>query len=262
MGAGQYARELEVARRAADHASQLIAEHSTRARESWDKAEDHPVTKTDLEANERILQAIRTAFPNDAIRSEESGATAAQPGERVWLIDPLDGTKEFIAGIPEFAVSVALTVAGEPVVGVVQQPLTGECFWGALGSGAWLGEERICVTTRATLAQSSVLTSRTETSRGQLDPYKNDFAALRPLGSAALKLAWVAAGRADLWLSLAPKNEWDVCAGDLLVREAGGIFVRLETGPRRYNLADSLMTPPLAAGSADLVAALRERCAS
>ena len=95
-----------------------------------------------------------------------------------------------------------------------------------------------------------------------MDPYKELFKEVRPLGSVALKLALVAAGRADFWISAAPKSEWDVCGGDLLLREAGGTFVTLATGPRRYTQAAGPPQPLMAAGPQRLVDAFRERSAS
>jgi myo-inositol-1(or 4)-monophosphatase len=255
-----YESEVAAAREAADAAAKIIARRSQGSRESWDKAEDNPVTLADLEANRAIETTLRAAFPEDAILSEETRDSPARFGyERVWIIDPLDGTKEFVQGIPEFAVSIALALQGEPVVGVVQQPLTGECFWGARGEGAWLGGERVSVIPAAPLEQSKVLSSRTEMKRGQVDRYRDWFAEIQPVGSVALKLALVAAGRSHGWLSLAPKSEWDVCAGDLLVREAGGRFETWDRGVRTYNQENLLLNPPMAAGAPGWVAALRGR---
>jgi myo-inositol-1(or 4)-monophosphatase len=252
--------EVAVAREAAAAAGELIAAFARGARESWQKAEDSPVTHADLEANRAIRERLARAFPDDAILSEETQDSAERVrAERVWIIDPLDGTKEFIAGIPEYAVSIALAVRGEPAVGVVLEPSGGECFWGAQGRGAWLGAERLRVAADVPLSASRVLSSRTEMSRGQVDRYAGWFGEMVPVGSAALKLAWVAAGRAHGWLSVAPKSEWDVCAGDLLVREAGGAFEASEGAARRYNQRDVLLAPPMAAGSHAWLAGLRAR---
>ena len=169
------------------------------------------------------------------------------------MVDPLDGTKEFIEGVPQFAVSIALVLRGEPVVGVVAHPPSGECFWGAQGLGAFAGEQPLGISTTARLSDAVALVSRTEQRRGQLSRWSDWFRELRPVGSVALKLAWIAAGRGDLWLSAAPKSEWDVCAGDLLVREAGGRLVCSASGPRVYNQRDVLLEPPMLAGPPALV---------
>ena len=139
-------RALAVAREAALAAGEIIARHSAGDRESWDKAEDNPVTQADLEANRAILEVLRSAFPEDPVLSEESRDSRARQGrDFVWVIDPLDGTKEFVAGIPEFAVSIARVFRGEPVVGVVHPPLSGECFAGARGLGATCNGDRLSV---------------------------------------------------------------------------------------------------------------------
>ena len=258
----EFERELAAAREAARVAGEIIARHGRSDRESWDKAEDSPVTRADLEANEAIQGVLSKSFPEDAILSEE---TRDSPGRldarRLWIIDPLDGTKEFIQAIPEFAVSIGLALEGEPVLGVVYQPLTRECFWGCRGAGAYLDDAPTRISSVGRLDQAVVLSSRTEMSRGQMDPYRELFKQVRPVGSVALKLALVAAGRADFWISAAPKSEWDVCGGDLLVREAGGTFVTLAEGPRHYNQADVLLQPLMAAGPLTLVDAFRERSA-
>ncbi|MFQ5515685.1 MAG: inositol monophosphatase family protein [Myxococcota bacterium] len=247
-------RESEVAREAARAAGAIIADHGRGARESWDKTEDNPVTHADLEANKAIVRLLREAFPKDSILSEETRDSSERlAAERVWIIDPLDGTKEFIAGIPEFAVSVALVVRGDPVVGVVYQPLTDECFWGRAGGGAHLGKKRLRVSRLQDLGRATVLSSRTEMKRGQMDPFAELFGRFQPIGSVALKLAYIAAGRGDLWISAAPKSEWDVCGGDLLVREAGGTFRTLAGGVRTYNQSDVLLQPLMAAGPPRLV---------
>jgi myo-inositol-1(or 4)-monophosphatase len=249
-----------VARDAALAAGEVVARHAEGDRASWEKAEDNPVTQADLEANGAILEIIEAAFPEDAILSEETkDSEERRRAERVWIVDPLDGTKEFIARIPEFAISVALAIRGEPAVGVVYQPLDHDCFWAARGAGGHRNGERLRISPVRQLEQCVLLSSRTEMSRRQIDPYKDWFREVRPIGSVALKLAWIAAGQGDFWISAAPKNEWDVCAGDLLVREAGGVFVTLEAGSREYNQRDTLLRPLMAAGSPELVQAFGER---
>ena len=253
-------RALDVACEAALAAGEIIVRHAGGDRESWKKAEGQPVTRADLEANQAILEVLEAAYPEEPVLSEETRDNGSRrEHESLWIIDPLDGTKEFVAGIPEFAVSIARVFRGEPVVGVVYQPLSRECFAGARGRGARCNGERLSVSAVTDLEHAFVLSSRTEMERGQLQPYAGWFREVRPVGSVALKLAWIAAGRGDLWISAAPKNEWDVCAGDLLVREAGGTFVTLGEGPREYNQADLLLRPPMAAGPRVLTEAFGQR---
>ena len=245
---------MTAAREAARTAGEIIARHAAGAREFVDKRPDSPVTRADLEADEAIRERLHRSFPDDPILSEETRDTPArQAAERIWVVDPLDGTKEFIEGLPQFAVSIALVLRGEPVVGVVAHPPSRECFWGAQGEGAFAGEQPLGISSTTCLSDAVALVSRTEQRRGQLSEWSGWFRELRPVGSVALKLAWVAAGRGDLWFSAAPKSEWDVCAGDLLVREAGGRLVCAANGPRIYNQRDVLLEPPMLAGPIALV---------
>ncbi len=256
-------RETEVAREAARAAGEVVALHFERSRESWEKSADNPVTAADLEANRVLIEVISGALPDDAILSEESTDEADRLSrERVWICDPLDGTKEFVAGIPEFSVSIALTHGGTPVVGAIYHPLTRECFWAARGQGAYLDKEPLHIRDGRKLSESVVLVSRTEASRGQLNACEEWTREIWPMGSVALKLARVAAGEADLWVSVAPKREWDVCGGDLIIREAGGVFATREAASRRYNASDLLLKPPMAAGSQELIDSFLERAAA
>ncbi len=253
-----FEREAGVAREAALAGGEVIARHAAAGRRAaTEKSADNPVTAADLEANAAITAILRRAFPGDAILSEETADDSTRLGaSRVWVIDPLDGTKEFVAGVPEFAVSVALVVDGRPVAASLYQPITRECFHAWRGGGAWLDGERLAVSRQTELAKSVLAASRTETGRGQLDAVRARFARVEAIGSVAWKLAVIAAGRVDVWLSLAAKHEWDVCAGDLIVHEAGGTFRELGRGVRRYNSADVLLAPPLAAGPEALVSQL------
>ncbi len=256
-----FEREADVARDAALAGGEVIARHaSAERRASWEKSDDNPVTAADLEANAAIRRVIQGVFPEDAWLSEETADDAARLGaERVWIVDPLDGTKEFVEGVPQFAVSIALALRGRPVAACVYQPTTRECWSARLGGGTRLDGTAVSVTKSARLAESVMLSSRTEMKRGQIEAFRDLFARVEPVGSVALKLALVAAGRADLWISAAPKSEWDVCAGDLLVREAGGTFLELARGERAYNQVDVLLQPLLAAGPERLVEEFRRR---
>lgn len=255
-----YERELEVALEAAREAGAILARHYAGERKHWEKSEDNPVTRADLDSDRAISARLRAAFPEDALLTEES---AADPGRtrkrRVWIVDPMDGTKEFIQKIPEFAASIALVEDGEPVVGAIHNPASGVSVWARRGGGTFRDGERVSVSGVTRLEDAVVIASRTEISRDQFAPYEGWFRELRPVGSIAWKLACIAAGEGDLNVSVAPKNEWDVCAGDLLVREAGGVYLAFDGSRRTYNRPDPLIDRGMAAGPPALVEAFCER---
>jgi myo-inositol-1(or 4)-monophosphatase len=265
-----YARELAVALEAASEAGAILLRHYAGASEHWEKSEDNPVTKADLESDRAIVARLQAAFPDDAILSEETAADPARTSRRrAWIVDPMDGTKEFVQRIPEFAASIALTEGGEPVVGVILNPAARAAVFAARGGGAWrapwsektgLGERaRARVSACGKLEDAVVIASRTEISRGKFEPYADWFREIRPVGSIAWKLGCIACGDGDLNVSVAPKNEWDVCAGDLLVREAGGRYVDFSGATRRYNQANPLIEAFMAAGPTLLVDAFCAR---
>ena len=194
------------------------------------KADDSPVTRADREAD-AILRFALLAAHDAAWLSEETADSPERLGaRRIWIVDPLDGTKEFIAGVPEYAVAVALVENGEPVLGVVHNPVTGETFWAERGGGAFRNGEPIHVA-----EGNVVLASRSETRGGEFTGFSGWD--VRPVGSIQWKLALVAAGQGAVTWSRGPKHEWDVCAGALMVQEAGGIAKELAGTPLRYNQA-------------------------
>jgi myo-inositol-1(or 4)-monophosphatase len=265
-GAMSYTRELEVALEAAREAGGILRRHYEGGTQQWEKSKDNPVTAADLEAEAAIRARLAAAFPDDALLSEETVSDPARIRvRRAWIVDPMDGTKEFTRRIPEFAVSIALAEAGEPVVGVIHNPAAGVTVWAARGSGSWRDGERVRVRATAKLEEAVVIASRTEISKQQFAPYEGWFRELRPVGSIAWKLACIASGDGDLNVSVAPKNEWDVCAGDVLVREAGGVYVAFDGSGRLYNQAKTLIEVGMAAGNPGLVEAFcrreRERAA-
>jgi len=244
-----YENELSVALEAAREAGAILRRHYEEGTESWEKSADNPVTLADLEADKAIATRLAAAFPGDAILSEETIREDSRlEKSRVWIVDPMDGTKEFTKRIPEFAVSIALTEDGEPVVGVIYNPAADIVVSATRGGGTFRDGERVSVSSCEQLSDSVVIASRTEISRDQFAPYEGWFKELRPVGSIAWKLACTACGDGDLNISVAPKNEWDVCAGDLLVREAGGIYVDFEGETRTYNQPKTLIDRGMAAG--------------
>lgn len=221
------------------------------AREGFEtdhKANQDPVTTADLVADAILRETLTGEFPDTAWLSEETRDDPARlKCERVWIVDPIDGTKEFVAGIPEFSISVALVAEGVPVLGAVYNPSTDELFLAAAGWGATLNGQAI----RAEHAPASrpvLLASRSEIKRGEFERFE-PFAEVRPMGSIAYKLARVAANYGDATFSLGPKNEWDIAAGVLLVNEAGGRATDLAGEEFRFNQPDTLTNGILAAAS-------------
>jgi len=207
-----------------------------------------------------IAEHLRPAFPDDGLLSEETVDDPSRVSKRrVWIVDPMDGTKEFTKKIPEFCVSIGLVEGGVPVVGVAFNPAADVCVWASQGGGAFREGERVRVTDCARLEDAVVIASRTEISRDKFAAHEGWFKEIQPVGSIAWKLACIAAGEADLNVSMAPKNEWDVCAGDCLVREAGGVYVDFDGAPRVYNQKDPLIESFMAAGNAALVEAFNRR---
>jgi myo-inositol-1(or 4)-monophosphatase len=255
-----YRRELEVALDAAREAGEILLRHYQGETESWEKSEDNPVTLADLESDRAITARLRAAFPDDGVLSEESLSDPARIAKRrVWIVDPMDGTKEFTRKIPEFAVSIALAENGEPIIGVVRNPAADVTVWASKGDGTFRDGERVRVSSATRLESSVMIASRTEISRDRFEHHEGWFGEIRPLGSIAWKLACIACGEGDLNISLAPKNEWDVCAGDVLVREAGGVYTAFDGSTRLYNQSDPLIEAFMAAGPPQLVRAFCER---
>ncbi len=255
-----YERELEVVLEAAREAGEILLRHYEGGTQRWEKSKDNPVTAADLESEQAIRKRLAAAFPEDALLSEE---TVSDPGRvrnrRAWIVDPMDGTKEFTQKIPEFGVSIALAEAGEPVVAVIHNPPARVTVWASRGGGTWRDGERARASRVTRLEEAVVIASRTEISKQQFAPYAGWFRELRPVGSIAWKLACIASGEGDLNVSVAPKNEWDVCAGDLLVREAGGVYVAFDGSRRVYNQARTLIEAGMAAGNPVLVEAFCRR---
>ena len=173
--------------------------------------------------------------------------------KRVWVVDPLDGTKEFIEGVPHFVVSVALVENGEPIVGVLYNPVTKEMFTAAKSEGAFLNDDPILCATKENVSEMVILNSRSETRRGLWEPYDGIFGKLKAIGSVAYKLGLTAAGKADIFASLRPKNEWDICAGNCIINEAGGKLIDLNGEQRLYNQKNTLISPGLVAGEINAV---------
>jgi myo-inositol-1(or 4)-monophosphatase len=231
-------RELDIlseaVRRAGDRVMQIVRDGF----ETQIKKDRSPVTSADLEVNLILFETVRRAFPADGWLSEEGPDDPDRLGKRrVWVVDPIDGTKYFMRGELTYAISAALVQQGQPVMGVLFNPATGELFSAVRGCGACLNGDRI--ETKETVAEPlTVLVHPPSLRQGRLAPFE-PYADCRPMGSIAYTLGLVAAGRADACMNFERMNEWDVAAGVLIVEEAGGsvtdskglplIFNRVET---------------------------------
>jgi myo-inositol-1(or 4)-monophosphatase len=229
-------RELKLAKKAARVAGEILRTYWKReGLKVGSKGRDNPVTQADLEADAALKKLLREPFPAYGWLSEETVDNDERlKCRRVWIVDPLDGTKEFITGIPEFAVAIALIEDGDPVLGVTYNPIKREMYWGARGVGCFLNTRRVRVTGTRTLARAMVLASRSETARGEWKVFAGTMK-VSPTGSVAYKLAMVAAGKADATFTRSPKSEWDIASGAALVAAAGGTITDAGGHALRFN---------------------------
>lgn len=194
------------------------------------------VSAADHRAEAILKQELGKARPGYSFLGEEGGRHAGTDTTHTWMVDPLDGTTNFLHGIPQFSISIALQREDAIVAGLVYNPVTDELFTAERGKGTFLNDRRLRVAARTRLNEAVVACGLPHHGRGDLSQFRTEFAAvqdkvagLRRFGSAALDLAWIAAGRVDgYWeRNLAP---WDMAAGLLLVREAGGFATDLDGG--------------------------------
>lgn len=247
---------LAIAREAGDA---IMEVYSRTDMEVAYKEDDSPLTLADRRAHDIICQRLRQHFPQIPILSEEGQPLEPQERQqwqRLWLVDPLDGTKEFLRKNGEFTVNIALVEAGSPVLGVVHVPAQERTFAGQLGQGAWVYYQQqppqpLQVASAAGLNGLAVVQSRSHPSPKLAEllsqlPVAEDV----PVGS-ALKFCVVAEGKAHIYPRLGPTMEWDTGAGHALLRAAGGEIYRLDGQPLRYNKAD-LHNPWFVAMAADM----------
>jgi len=214
------------------------------------KADSSPLTQADLRAHGVIQAGLESLTPELPVLSEESAEVpyeVRRTWERYWLVDPLDGTKEFLARNGEFTVNIALIVGHHPALGVVYVPARDTLYWGVPGEGAWRsvgGATAVPIRARARAA-SPVRVVASRSHRGsELDPF---LAHLGPhelvaVGS-ALKLCMVAEGTADVYPRLGPTSEWDTAAAHAIVVAAGGTVVMTDGEPLRYNTHAGMLNP-------------------
>ena len=212
------------------------------------KGWDGPVTEADHALDELLHRAL--VRPGEGWLSEETHDDGHRIGmERVWVVDPIDGTRGFLAGQAEWCVSVGLSVDGEIAAAGILNPWAEETYLAERGGTATLNSDATRVTDHEELSSDvTILASRSEVRWGSWHRFRGASFKVRTIGSIAYKMALVAAGKADAVISLEPKNEWDVAAGALLVEAAGGVVTDLGGRPMQFNQRDTLIDGVIAAG--------------
>jgi 3'(2'), 5'-bisphosphate nucleotidase len=259
-GAAPFAAEIAAAGLAARRGgAAAIAHYGTAAAAA--KEDRSPVTAADLAANAAVLEALGHVFPDDAVLSEESRDSVSRLAlTRLWVVDPLDGTKEFLARNGEFAVMVGLAVDGEAVVGAVYLPVPDVLYLAARGAGAWI-EQRGRRRPLRLVPGVPTAPLRMVGSRSHPDPLVVSMQQalgitdIRPSGSVGVKCGLIAAGECDLYVHPVPYlREWDTCAPEVVLREAGGAVTDCLGEPLRYNKPEPTQPHGILAAHADLQA--------
>jgi 3'(2'), 5'-bisphosphate nucleotidase len=237
-------RELNVALNLARRAGERIMGFYRTGLAVEHKSGREPVTQADREADELIAAGLRQAFPQDGLLTEESVDDPERfRRQRVWIVDPLDGTTEFIAETGEFSVMIGLAERGEPILGVVLQPAQGQLLWAARGRGAFRGLGSGAIPLRVSEprdpADMCLAASRSHYS-SLVDEIRATLGVqtVRRLGSVGLKVGLVAAGACDLYLATTISKEWDLCAPHAILIQAGGELTNLCGERLTYNQRD------------------------
>jgi myo-inositol-1(or 4)-monophosphatase len=244
-------RYAEILRRieSALAAARIVFERFTPGQiEAEYKSGHDPVTAAD--------HAVDAVLRESLLRDGEgwlSEETADNPSrldkQNVWIVDPLDGTREFVQGLPEFCASIGFIENGIPVCGGIFNPATRETFLGAIDTGVFYNGNPAAASQRTKLAGSLVLASRSEMKRGEWKQFESASFKTQALGSVAYKLALVSAGLADITFTLVPKHEWDIAAGAALVTSAGGFVCQLDGSPLICNQRIPLLPGLIACGA-------------
>ena len=221
-----------------------------------------PLTLADRETNRFLEQRLPRLFPAAWLSEESVDDLNRLRSDWLWVVDPLDGTKEFARGIPEFAISVGLVRGEEVVLGAVMNPITNEGGVARVGGEASFWGLVPKPNAPRDLDAASVCVSRSEVEDGSVLPYLSLVGSVRPVGSVAYKLLRVAAGVEDLTFSVQAKSEWDICGGVALLAATGKAYYRLDGQPNRFNQRSTRIRCGAVAGSSPLVSTFLERLSS
>ncbi|HEX2659081.1 MAG TPA: 3'(2'),5'-bisphosphate nucleotidase CysQ [Polyangia bacterium] len=240
-----YQREVEKAREIALAAADLVRSYAGRKVRVDSKAGNEPVTEADHAANALIVERLRAAFPDDAILSEELPDDGSRQGaERVWMVDPIDGTSDFILGDTGYAVMIGLLIGGRPTVGVVSQPTTRKTYSGVVGEGAWLDtvDGRTPLTTSTLSGPPGIRLVASKTHRTpRVDAVKRALGITDEIniGSVGLKIGLVAEKARDLYVYTGGRTKiWDTCGPEAILVAAGGRVTDLDGQPLAYATTD------------------------
>ena len=232
----RYTYELETIRTALDRASARLKRITYEGLKVKVKSDGSPVTNADLEVNQIVQHTLLKAFPHDAWLSEESPDNPSRlQSQRVWILDPIDGTKPFIKSLPHYTISLALVDQGQPAIGVIFNPATQEYFCAIQGEQATLNGQPICVRTTSVLSRGTFLVNTWHVDKPLLKAWRKKHHCPPLLGSIAYSLALVAAGQVDGVINVGPQNEWDIAASLLLVQAAGGLVFDNNQQPIQCN---------------------------
>jgi myo-inositol-1(or 4)-monophosphatase len=248
MKNNSYSDVLERIASAIDEAQQVFARFTPGEIQAEYKAGHDPVTEAD-HALDAVLRKSLLREGEGWLSEESADDLSRLDRQRVWVVDPLDGTREFVEGIPEFCVSIAMVEGGRPVAGGICNPATREIFLASIDSGLTYNGDLSHVSQRRSLDGATILASRSETKRGEWQAFRNAPFKVVPMGSVAYKLARVSAGLADATFTLTPKHEWDVAAGAAMVLSAGGSVRMLEDSDLICNQRDPLLSGLIACGA-------------
>lgn len=212
------------------------------------KAGGDPVTAADIELDNVLREAL--VGDGDGWLSEETADDKSRlKKRRVWIVDPLDGTREFVEGIDEWCISVALTEHGRAIAAGICNPVADVLVLGSMATGVTLNGRAVRASEKTSLDGAVVLASRSEVKRGQWDRFMAGPFNVVPMGSVAYKLARVAAGLAEATFTFVPKNEWDIAAGVLLVQASGGRVQNLDGQEFTFNHPNTLVSGLIASGT-------------
>jgi len=235
-------KELEIARRLAREAGAILMDFYRGETEVQWKGHDDPVTAADHAANEMLVRELQRHFPQDAVLSEEAPDDKIRlTNNRVWMVDPMDGTKQFIERLDEFAVMIGLAIEGEPTVGVVFNPATDRMFYAAPGLGAFVEEKwttkRLRVSDLGDSGRMVAAMSRSHHSP-TVDRIRERLGMSGEVrsGSVGLKFGLIAEGSAHVYIHTGARtNQWDTCGPEAILREAGGVITDVSGHPLKYN---------------------------